>query len=115
VTASGSNINATKEAGEPNHGYNPGGRSVWWSWTATQSRTVTISTAGSNFDTLLGVYTGGSVSALTTVATNDDDPSGGSTSRVTFNAVAGVTYQIAVDGWDGGYGPAVGDIALSIS
>ena len=25
---------ATKEPGEPNHGGNPGGKSVWWSWTA---------------------------------------------------------------------------------
>ena len=64
---------------------------------------VTVSTAGSNFDTLLGVYTGSSVSALTLVAGNDD-AAGGTTSLATFNAIAGVSYQIAVDGYDGGDG-----------
>ena len=34
LTTSGSNVAATKEAGEPNHAGNSGGASVWWSWTA---------------------------------------------------------------------------------
>jgi thiol-disulfide isomerase/thioredoxin len=79
---------------------------VWWSWNAPRSDTVTISTAGSSFDTLLGVYTGTSVSALTTIASNDDENSGtGSyTSKVVFGAVANQTYQIAVDGFGGAFG-----------
>ena len=40
------------------------------------------------FDTILGVYTGSSVSSLTTVA-SDDDSGGNYTSKVTFNAVPG--------------------------
>ena len=47
----------------------------------------------------MGVYTGSSVSSLTTVA-SDDDSGGNYTSKVTFNAVAGTTYQIAVDGYN---------------
>ena len=29
-TARGFNLKATKEAGEPDHAGNPGGKSVWW-------------------------------------------------------------------------------------
>ena len=34
TTVTGSNTNATKEVGEPNHARNAGGQSVWWTWTA---------------------------------------------------------------------------------
>jgi hypothetical protein len=107
VTATGASKGATKEAGEPNHGGNTGGKSVWWTWSAPTSGTLTIDTSGSNFDTLLGVYTGSSVSALTLVpgGSNDDNPSGGTTtSKVTIAVTAGTTYQIAVDGYNGVYG-----------
>ena len=58
---------------------------------------VTLNTHGSNFDTLLAVYTGNYVSLLTLVAANDDDPAGGTlTSALTFNATQGVAYRIAV-------------------
>ena len=109
ASATGSNTGADKEAGEPNHAQS-GGASVWWSWTATSSSRVTITTFGSNYDTLLGVYTGASVNALSTVGTNDD---AGRTlqSRVRFFPTPGVTYHIAVDG----YNAANGDITLSIS
>ncbi len=94
----GSNINCTKESGEPNHAGNSGGQSVWWEWVAPSTGLVEISTAGSNFDTLLGVYSGTSVFGLTAVASNDDY---GMTyqSRVSFSAQQGVSYRIAVDGW----------------
>lgn len=99
LTVTGSSVSATKEAGEPNHAGIAGGKSVWWTWTPSASGSATISTAGSGFDTLLAVYTGSSVSALTSIASNDDDTAHGvATSLVTFNAVAGVAYQIAVDG-----------------
>ena len=101
TTASGNNLNATQEANEP---YVPagGGRSAWWSWTATASGSVSISTAGSNFDTVLGVFTGDSVDALNLIASNDD--SDGLQSRVTFNAIAGTTYQVAVEGFSSNTG-----------
>src|SRR5262249_23640556 len=54
ATATGSNVNATKEAGEPNIAGNAGGKSVWWTWTAPVSGSAKVSTAGSNFDTTLG-------------------------------------------------------------
>jgi len=102
----GNNLNATKEPGEPNHAGNTGGASVWYTWTAPASGSATFTTEGSNFDTLLGVYTGSSVGSLTLVASNDDvNFPTDSTSSVTFNVVAGTTYDIAVDGY---YGPSHG-------
>jgi hypothetical protein len=58
------------------------------------------------------VYNGTSLTGLSTVASNDDDPAGGTlTSAVTFNAVAGQTYWIAVDGYNG----ATGNITLNVA
>ena len=111
VSVTGSNVGATKETSEPNHAVDPGGKSVWWKWTCQNSGPVTVSTAGSNFDTLLGVYTGGSVGALTQVAANDDVSLTDKTSSVTFTGTAGTTYAIAVDGW----GFDSGAIALNIT
>lgn len=104
TTVTGTNLAATKEPGEPNHAGNVGGASVWWKWIAPTSGSATVTTDGSDFDTLLGVYTGSSVNNLTPVASNDDDGTG-SQSTATFNAVAGTTYYIAVDGW---FGPSHG-------
>ena len=103
-STTGSTVGATKEAGEPAHATNAGGHSIWFRWTAPQGGTATFSTAGSNFDTTLAVYTGSSVSALTWVSSNDDASSAASTSALTFIPTAGVTYSIAVDGWDGASG-----------
>ena len=101
-----SNANASKESGEPDHADDSGGASVWWTWTAPATGPVTFDTSGSDFDTLLAVYTGSSVSGLTEVASNDD--SGGSDwSGVRFSAQQGRAYHIAVDGWDGDTGAIV--------
>jgi subtilisin family serine protease len=116
VTTLGNNVNATKEAGEPLHAGNSGGKSVWWTWTAPNSGPVAVTTAGSSFDTTLGVYTGTVVSGLTLVA-GDDDSGGWPASAVSFNAKVGTAYQIAVDGFDDGFpfGAAEGDIRLNLS
>ncbi len=116
ATVTGSNVGATKETGEPNHAGNAGGKSVWWNWTAPSNGMMTIDTLSSTFDTLQAVYTGTSVSALTAVASNDDSPAGGtSTSKLTFAATAGVTYQIAVDGYGGASGSITMHLSLSTS
>ncbi|MGH9968579.1 MAG: peptidoglycan DD-metalloendopeptidase family protein, partial [Pyrinomonadaceae bacterium] len=64
-TVTGTNVGATKESGEPNHAGNTGGASVWYRWQPSSSGSATFATNGSNFDTLLAVYTGSSVSGLT--------------------------------------------------
>ena len=99
---SGSNGGAGKEPGEPDHAGNAGARSVWFAWLAPASGTWTFDTFGSDFDTLLAVYTGGSIQALELVAANDDAPDRpGNSSKVAFAAVAGTTYHLAIDGYGG--------------
>lgn len=98
----GTNIGASNESGEPQHADALQSGSVWWSWTAPASGSITISTQGSNFDTVLAVYTGDSVGNLVEVSSNDDISSGVvRTSAVTFAAAADESYRIAVSGWDG--------------
>jgi hypothetical protein len=113
ATILSSNVGMTKEPGEPNHAGNPGGKSIWWRWTALSSHEVTLTTAGTPFNTLLAVYTGNSVSALTHIAA--DSNSGGVTNRsiVKFNPVSGQTYFIAVDGLNAASGRL--NLGLSVS
>jgi Ca2+-binding RTX toxin-like protein len=104
-SVSGSNVGATKELAEPDHAGNAGGHSIWYTWTAPADGNVAFSTLSSSFDTLLGVYTGATVAALTPVAANDDDPGGfQGTSTVSFSVSNGVTYRIVVDGFSGKVG-----------
>src|ERR1051325_442354 len=98
ISTNGNSNNATKEAGEPNHAGFVGGRSVWFNWTAPTFGLTRIDTIGSGFNTLLGIYTGSAVSALTQVAANDNIGGGTNTSSVQFNATQGTTYRIAIDG-----------------
>ncbi len=98
-----SNNGATREPGEPRHANNDGGASMWFTWVAPASMLATISTEGSDFDTLLAVYRGTTISNLLLIASNDDVP-GVSWSRVTFDAISNVTYQIALDGFNGAFG-----------
>lgn len=104
ATVQGSTVAATHEPGEPEHAGQPGGGSVWWSWTAAVSGPAVITTSGSSFDTLLAVYTGSTLANLTPVASNDNQSQTDQTSRVQVQAVAGTTYFIAVDGVDGASG-----------
>jgi hypothetical protein len=111
VNTTGASFLASKEPGEPNHADDLGGKSVWWSWTAPANGQVAISTDGSDFDTLLAVYTGTALTNLVPIASNDDVITNViATSYVSFSAVARTAYQIAVDGYDG----EPGDIQLHI-
>lgn len=101
ISLKGFNTNATRETGEPTQGDNPGGRSVWWRWTAPSNGIVGLDTKGSYYDTTLGVYTGNSVSSLTKITDNDDiNPGVVQASTVTFNTSTGTTYRFAVDGYN---------------
>jgi hypothetical protein len=105
----GSNVLATLEAGEPVQAAGGGGHSIWWTYTAPISARVHLDTAGSDFNTVLAVYTGDPVNGLTLVAKNDDSGPG-LTSKLELNIVAGTTYQIQVDGYNAA---AVGDVKLN--
>jgi subtilase family serine protease len=110
ASVTGTNVGATHELHEP-YVEKTGGKSVWYSWTAPASGTVTLTTAGSDFDTVLGVYKGKVVSGLTLVTQNDDASFDQLTSVVTFKATAGTTYHFAVDGYNG----AAGNIVLTLT
>ena len=97
-----SNAFATAETGEPAHPFGPFA-SMWFTYTPDVPGRLTVTTVGSNFDTMLGAHIGDRVDALTTVATNDD-AGGALTSRVQFEVDAGVAHHIAVDGWNGSRG-----------
>lgn len=102
-SASGNNRNASKETGEPVVGGDAGGHSVWYSWTAPINGGVNLSTEGTPFKTLLGVYQGTVVNRLTAVTgTATKTPTGQSKFR--FTAQAGKTYLFVVDGSAGANG-----------
>lgn len=108
-TVTGNSELATAETGEPAHAGASPNRSVWWKWTAPSGGDVTLTTAGSAFNTVLAAYAGSAVGALTVRAQNDDAASGVTTSSITFRATAGETYAIAVAGSAG----ATGNITLN--
>ena len=109
-STSQSTSGATLETGEPRPCASIGG-TVWFTWTPSTSGTATIDTMGSGYDTALAVYTGSSLSGLTTVACNDDISSSDLDSRVSFSATAGVTYRIQA----GGYNGATGSLTLKVT
>ncbi len=88
---------ATFEAGEPAH-LGDGGASVWFEWTAPFGTTADFETGGSDFDTIMSVYAVDANGALTTLAENDDENMGVTTSRVSVPVTAGQRLHIAVDG-----------------
>lgn len=95
-----SNTSATREAGEPTtHGATSSTK--WYSYTPSSSGFLTVDTNGSSFDTVLGVFTGSSVSSLTAHSTNDDGGDGYS-SLVSFSVSTGTTYFVQVGAWSSG-------------
>lgn len=105
VTANGDNDFATTEAGEPGHsGINPASKSVWYRWTPTTSGPVRVRGCSRVYPARVSVYTGATVGTLTQV---NAEPPYSPHCGVTLDAVAGVTYNIAVGGgpFQGAYGP----------
>ena len=108
MATGGSNIDATLETDEPVPS-SSANSSAWFRWVSPTTGTVRADTIGSDFDTMLAVWAGGELNGLSLITYNDD--SGGLQSEVTFNVVAGTTYQIAVYG----YASAQGNIILNLS
>lgn len=81
-----------------------GRHSVWYRWTAHSTGILTLSSAESSFDTVLSVFVGTTLGNLSFVDGNNDvKPTLGAgadtTSKVTTNVIAGVTYRISLNGW----------------
>ena len=105
-TLGGSTLLATVEPGEPNHAADSngsGGASIWYRWKAPSTGRFYFQTFSSSFPTVLGVYTGSSVGALTPVVVSTNSVA----EYVEFDATAGTTYQIAIDGVTGDTGRTV--------
>ncbi len=102
-TAAGNNTNAVGQTGEPSVSGNSADTSVWYTWAAPENGPTSFNTRDAAFDTTIGVFTGGSVGGLTTVATNDDF-NGTLQSKATFNATAGTVYRIQVGGFGAQHG-----------
>ncbi|MFT5310637.1 MAG: PKD repeat protein, partial [Bacteroidia bacterium] len=86
--------------------------SQWFSFVAPASGSVTISAAGSDFDTQMAVYSGVSCQDVESgtgvlLAANDDDPAGGLQSLLLLcDLNPGDTYFVMLDGWGGAEGEA---------
>jgi hypothetical protein len=94
-----SNAKASVEAGEPKHaGDAAAAASLWWNYAAPVAGPVLVDSGGSDVATVVGVYTGTTVSNLQTVAAaRGSTASGGRKGAfVIFQAQAGVPYRVAV-------------------
>jgi hypothetical protein len=110
-----STAGAAGEPGEPNIAGQIGGSPVWYKYVTPTNGTLGINTAGSSFNTLLGVFTGpgNSFATLTSLG------AGYTTNRVLYgqpqitltNVPGGQTNYIVVDG----YQAATGTVHLNIA
>ena len=113
ASGTGTTVDATLQTGEPDDdGFS--GSSIWWQWTAPRSEWVEANSFGSDFDTVLSVYTGSTLATVALIGMNDDarDTTSSLTkqSRVKFQAAAGTVYRIQLMGYD----YAEGQASLSI-
>jgi len=95
----GTDLDSTFETGETPPLSSTG--NVWYAWTAPSTGFVAFRTTNPNlanelWDTVLAAQTGSDVTALTTVAKNDDYLGGSFSSRIVFSATQGTTYYISV-------------------
>ena len=114
VSAVSSAIPATRESGEPDHGGNYYGGSLWWSWVAPSTGLASFNAFGSEADSRpyflppsLAVYSGSAFPALTeigsAVSASSSSLAFGSAFTdpgifLTVPVTAGQTYQIAFAG-----------------
>lgn len=79
----------------PPCGNNAKHRSVWYALTPSSDQLITADTFGSDYDTILSVYTGfcGSLSAVPGAC---NDNASGLQSRVSFSVTAGTTYYFMI-------------------
>ncbi|HEY0050579.1 MAG TPA: VCBS repeat-containing protein, partial [Pyrinomonadaceae bacterium] len=113
VTTQGDVYQAGSEPGEPQHAEKPGGASLWYKITPTETCVMRFLTSNSNFNTLLAVYTGASVDNLTVVGFNDNRYALTNDSQLEVMLTGGQTYYIAVDSFGGIQNPAPHTFSLT--
>jgi hypothetical protein len=85
----------------------PIGRTGWWSFTGTGGP-ITVDTAGSNFDTIVGIYRDDEAGNFPVIGCVDDVDT--LQARITVSTEAGVTYLIQA----GGFNAQSGMLVLSL-
>ena len=80
----------------PSCGNRSRAKSVWYRYTPTFSRIVTADTFGSNYDTILSLYTGSCGALQPVLGACNDNANGTLQSRITFTAWAQRTYYFMV-------------------
>ncbi len=90
-------LGASLEIGDPNPtcGGLPTFRTVWYKYSALGNNTITVDTTGSGYDTVLSIWAGAGLSALTQLGCNDNAAPGVTTSALTLNTLP-ATYFIGV-------------------
>jgi hypothetical protein len=101
---------ATREPGEPGHPFDLEGASVWYRWTAPRDLKAELFPCRAGFHPVISVFAGSAIGATTPVGVpapplHSSLPCAlGGLQGVAFDAVAGTTYSISVDGGDGEWG-----------
>ena len=85
--------------GEGEGGGSPMAPGVWYKFVGTGDE-VTASLCDSDYDTMIGIYTGNCDGLLECVTANDDTDECGLQSEITFETEIGVTYYIHVNGYE---------------
>jgi hypothetical protein len=107
-TNSGNTTLATLEAGEPKPysaikdcGIYGISKSIWFKMTPNSNGQIKVSTEGSSFDTVLGLYKGSSLTSLQQVSCSNDNSSPNWTDNMTAGVAAGQTYYLQISGTGG--------------
>jgi hypothetical protein len=116
VTDSISTIDATTEATDPVPDCSGSvSHTVWYSYTPSADGLVQADTLGSDYDTVVSVWTG-TAGSLSQVGCNDDFGGIGGPSQLTFSATGGTTYYLMVGSFVGPFGGDVGgNLQFSVS
>ena len=101
-STSQSTAGATVEVSEPQPCGSGLGATVWFKYLSPGTGWVVADTFGSDFDTVLAVYTGAALDSLVNITCNDD--ASGSQSEVVVSLTGGVTYWFQVGGNSGATG-----------
>ena len=95
-------MKATTEAGEPSRCRKSGiFKSVWYKVTPRKDGWLYLTTEGSSFDTVLGVYRGSSISTLSQVDCSNENFGANSTDKMSAPVRANKTYYVQLSGTGG--------------
>ncbi len=104
---------ANKEAGEPSPslsgidcGNSGVSNSVWYKVTPQKSGWLYLTTEGSSFDTVLGVYEGSSIDTLSQVDCSNENFGANGTDKMSAKVTANKTYYVQLSGTGGAHSGA---------